>query len=96
MFEKQTDSEILSLKAAQEGPRCILIVGHRNAAIDVRDAFSGWFLRQFSNDAIIPTVYSLVVHKSYVYCGTAKDNILVFSFHVSIVLYTGWAKRNTL
>ncbi|XP_066257436.1 uncharacterized protein [Euwallacea similis] len=80
-FEEQTGKEILVIKASQEGPRQVLLIGHRNAPIFVRDAFSGLFLRQFSDDAIAPTVYSLTLHKSHIYCGTSKDNVLVFSFH---------------
>ncbi|XP_066152121.1 uncharacterized protein [Euwallacea fornicatus] len=80
-FEEQTGKEILVIKASQEGPRQVLLIGHRNAPIFVRDAFSGLFLRQFSDDAIAPTVYSLTLHKSNIYCGTSKDDILVFSFH---------------
>ncbi|KAH1015186.1 uncharacterized protein LOC109532896 isoform X1 [Dendroctonus ponderosae] len=79
--EKNTGSDILVVKAAQEGPRRILLVGHRNAPIYVRDAMSGLCLRNFSNEAIVPTVYSIIIKGSSLYCGTAKDNILVFSFH---------------
>lgn len=81
--EKKMGSDVLVVKAAQEGPRRILLVGHRNAPIYVRDAMSGLCLRSFSNEAITPTVYSIVINGSSLYCGTAKDNILVFSFHVS-------------
>lgn len=84
--ERTADAEILVIKAAQEGPRKILLVGHKHAPIFVRDALSGLHLRNFDNHAITPTVYSLVINKSELYCGTAQNNILIYSFHEGKVL----------
>lgn len=63
----------------------MLLIGHRHAEIYVRDAMSGLFLRSFGSTAVTPTVYSIVINQNNLYCGTAKDNILVFAFHVRVI-----------
>jgi hypothetical protein len=79
---------VLVLKAAQEGARRVLIVGTRNAPVCVRDAMSGLHLRTM-NEIVSPTVYTLLLENSMVYCGTTFHDILVFRFHVSESLSGG-------
>ena len=74
------------LKAAQEGARRVLLVGMRNAPVFVRDAMSGLRLRTMT-ESVTPTVYSLILENSMVYCGTTAHDILVYSFHVSLTIF---------
>lgn len=85
-MENNTYKDVLVLQAAQEGPRRVLLIGHRHAEIYVRDAMSGLVLRSFGSTAVTPTVYSIVISQNNLYCGTAKDNILVFAFHVRVIM----------
>ncbi|XP_030764768.1 uncharacterized protein LOC115889002 [Sitophilus oryzae] len=79
--EKNVGLCTMVIKATQEGPRKVLVVGYRGAPIYLRCAMSGLFLRYFSSDAISPTVYSLILENNFLYCGTPQQSILVFSFH---------------
>ncbi|RZB39308.1 uncharacterized protein BDFB_004782, partial [Asbolus verrucosus] len=78
--EKISKDRILVLKATQEGARRVLLVGTRNLPVCIRDAMSGLHMRTM-NEIVAPTVYSLLLENSLVYCGTTFHDILVFSFH---------------
>ncbi|XP_063905425.1 uncharacterized protein LOC135124351 [Zophobas morio] len=78
--DKISDDNVMVLKAAQEGARRVLLVGMRNAPVFVRDAMSGLRLRTMT-ESVTPTVYSLILENSMVYCGTTAHDILVYSFH---------------
>ncbi|XP_044265986.1 uncharacterized protein MAL13P1.304 [Tribolium madens] len=83
-FEDTISEEaVLVLKATQEGARRVLLVGSRNAQVCVKDAMSGLYLRTLGEWAgcVTPTVYSLLLENSLVYCGTMSHDILVFGFH---------------
>ncbi|CAH0550206.1 unnamed protein product [Brassicogethes aeneus] len=73
-------SNVMVLKATQEGARRILLVGSRHAPVCIRDAITGLHMRTLA-DHISPTVYSLLLERSLVYCGTTAHNVLVFSFN---------------
>ncbi|KAF7283927.1 hypothetical protein GWI33_022755 [Rhynchophorus ferrugineus] len=79
--EKHLGSSIMVIKAAWEGARKVLIIGCKQAPVHMRCAVTGLYLRNFSNDAISPTVYSMILDKTHLYCGTASNSILVFSFY---------------
>ncbi|XP_034936343.1 uncharacterized protein [Chelonus insularis] len=74
-----SDKPILALRASTEGPRKILIVASRNQPITIRDAQNGLFLRTISGQRN-HTVYSLLMDKNLVYCGTSNTSIPVFDF----------------
>lgn len=79
-YEEKFDSNpIFVLRATQEGARKVLIIGSRNSSVLVRDAMNGLHLRTL--DTMCPTVYSLILDKHYVYCGTTSYDILKFNFH---------------
>lgn len=80
--ETISGGSILVLKATQEGGRKVLLVGSRNSPVCIRDAMSGLHMRTMDG-LISPTVYSLLLDNSLVYCGTTFHDILVFKFHVS-------------
>ncbi|CAG9854422.1 unnamed protein product [Phyllotreta striolata] len=70
---------ILTIKATVEGARRVLLIGTRNSPIMIRDAMNGLLLRKIdTNDS---TVYSMVIHKNYIICGTQSFDILIFNFH---------------
>ncbi|KAJ8924001.1 hypothetical protein NQ315_006777 [Exocentrus adspersus] len=78
--DKFSDNSILVLKATLEGARRVLVVGSRNTAVCIRDAMTGLYMRIMEN-VISPTVYSLLIEKNLVYCGTTNHDILVYCFH---------------
>ncbi|XP_060527967.1 uncharacterized protein LOC132702991 isoform X2 [Cylas formicarius] len=80
-FEDKSMTNIHVIKAVQEGPRYVLLVGNRNAPVCVRDALSGLYLRNFSKDEMPVTVYSLLLERNLLYCGTTCKDILVYNFH---------------
>ncbi|KRT82302.1 hypothetical protein AMK59_4533, partial [Oryctes borbonicus] len=73
------DSNILAIKATQEGARRVIIVASRNTEITVRDAMSGLLLRVMDS-TFYPTVYAMLLIDNFVYCGTSQHDILVFTF----------------
>lgn len=82
-FDDMISSDsVLVLKATQEGARRVLLVGSRNAPVCVRDAMSGLRLRELGG-CVTPTVYSLLLENSMIYCGTTFHDVLVIRFHVS-------------
>ncbi|XP_028136743.1 uncharacterized protein LOC114331374 [Diabrotica virgifera virgifera] len=78
---------VFALWATQEGARMVLLVGSRNSAVVIRDAMSGLHLRTMEN-IIAPTVYSMIMERNLVFCGTTSHNILVFNFHNGKLLHT--------
>ncbi|XP_018569149.1 putative uncharacterized protein DDB_G0282133 [Anoplophora glabripennis] len=78
--DKYSHNSILVLKATQEGARRVLLIGSRNSPVCIRDAMTGLYMRTME-DVISPTVYSLILNKSLLYCGTTNHDILVYSFH---------------
>lgn len=76
------------IKAAWEGARKVVLIGCKQALVHVRCAMTGLYLRNFSDAVSSPTVYSLVLDKAHLYCGTASNSILVFSFYVSTSFIT--------
>lgn len=70
------------LKATTEGCRQVLVLASRQREIIIRDAFTGLLLRTMCEDQK-PTVYSLLIDRSYVYCGTSDKGISVLDFNVS-------------
>ncbi|KAF5274039.1 hypothetical protein FQR65_LT04437 [Abscondita terminalis] len=76
---KVSNSNILTIKAYQEGPRKVLIVAMRNSPVCVRDALSGLLLRTMQT-SFLPTVYTLLIDKNLIYCGTSQHDILVYTF----------------
>ncbi|XP_072390377.1 uncharacterized protein [Diabrotica undecimpunctata] len=78
---------VFALWATQEGARMVLLVGSRNSAVVIRDAMSGLHLRTMEN-IIAPTVYSMIMERNLVFCGTTSHNILVFDFHNGKLLHT--------
>lgn len=81
-IEKISEYNVLVLKAAKEGSRKVLLVATRNAPVSVRDAMSGLYMRDMETP-FLPTVYTLLLESSLVYCGTSQHDILVYTFHVS-------------
>lgn len=73
------------VKPTQEGARRVLLMGMKNEPVCIRDAMSGLHLRTMYH-LMIPTVYSLVLENSLVYCGTQNQDILVFNFNVKLHL----------
>lgn len=73
---------VLMVKATTEGSRQVLILASRKREIMVRDAFSGLLLRTMCEEQK-PTIYSLLLERSFVYCGTSDKGILVLDFNVS-------------
>lgn len=78
-----SQNNILAMKASQEGARRVLLVATRNSAVTVRDAMSGLLLREM-HAPIFPTVYTVLLDKNLVYCGTSQHDILVYTFDVRI------------
>ncbi|KAK4884305.1 hypothetical protein RN001_000576 [Aquatica leii] len=76
---KVSQTNILMIKASQEGPRKVLIVAMRNSPVCVRDAISGLLLRTMQT-SFSPTVYTLLIDKNLIYCGTSQHDILVYTF----------------
>ncbi|KAF5292388.1 hypothetical protein FQA39_LY03422 [Lamprigera yunnana] len=76
---KVSNFNILMMRAAQEGPRKILVVAMRNSPVCIRDAISGLLLRTMIT-SFSPTVYTLLIDKNLVYCGTSQHDILVYTF----------------
>lgn len=83
--DKYSNDSILVLKATQEGARRVLLIGSRNSPVCIRDAMTGLYMRTME-DVVSPTVYSLILEKNLLYCGTTNHDILVYSFHVSIII----------
>ncbi|XP_030756376.1 uncharacterized protein LOC115882451 [Sitophilus oryzae] len=79
--EKHIGLSIIVIKAVQEGSHKMLIVGYKGASIYIRCAMSSAYLRHFSREAIPRTVGSLILENNLLYCETAQQGILVFSFH---------------
>ncbi|GJQ86779.1 hypothetical protein Trydic_g5573 [Trypoxylus dichotomus] len=79
MSLKIYDSNILAIKATQEGARRVLIVASRSTEVTVRDAMSGLLLRTMDS-SFYPTVYTMLLINNSVYCGTSQHDILVFTF----------------
>ncbi|KAK5648999.1 hypothetical protein RI129_003891 [Pyrocoelia pectoralis] len=76
---KISSFNILMIKASLEGPRKILVVATRNSPVSIRDALSGLLLRTMES-SFSPTVYTLLIDRSMVYCGTSQHGILVYTF----------------
>ncbi|XP_066599763.1 titin homolog [Prorops nasuta] len=74
-----SERSVLALKATVEGPRRVLIVASRSQPITIRDAQTGLFLRTIASQTS-HTVYSLMRHNSFIYCGTSSTLIPVFDF----------------
>lgn len=72
------------IKATQEGSRQVLILASRKREIMVRDAFTGLLLRTMCEEQK-PTIYSLLLDRSMVYCGTSDKGILILDFNVRAV-----------
>ncbi|GLV43404.1 uncharacterized protein CBL_03946 [Carabus blaptoides fortunei] len=71
---------VLMIKATTEGSRQILILASRKREIMVRDAFTGLLLRTMCQEQR-PTIYSLYLDRSMVYCGTSDKGILILDFN---------------
>lgn len=80
---KISDTNVLVMRATQEGPRKVLVVATRNAAVSVRDALSGLLLRTLQTP-FFPTVYTLLFDRNLIYCGTSQHDILVYTFEVNL------------
>uniref|UniRef100_A0A1Y1MCW8 Uncharacterized protein n=1 Tax=Photinus pyralis TaxID=7054 RepID=A0A1Y1MCW8_PHOPY len=76
---KISNFNILMMKASTEGPRKILVVATRNSPVSIRDALSGLLLRTMET-SFSPTVYTLLIDKNLIYCGTSQHDILVYTF----------------
>lgn len=80
--ENFNEGTILSLKAAVEGPRRILLIATEDAPVCIRDAMTGLCLRVLARH-ITNSVNTLFCDKNLVYCGTNRGKVFVLSFHVS-------------
>uniref|UniRef100_T1PDX9 YWTD domain protein n=1 Tax=Musca domestica TaxID=7370 RepID=T1PDX9_MUSDO len=74
-----TESSILTIKAAKEGARKVLIVSSKGNLIHVRDASSGLLLRTFDVPDCI-NIYSILLNDGLLYCGTQKKEIRKYDF----------------
>lgn len=84
--QKISDSNVLVIKATMEGARRVLLVALKQSPVCVRDAMSGLLMRNMEAP-FSPSVYTILLDKNYVYCGTSKHDILVYNFYVSIAIY---------
>lgn len=71
----------MAIKATKEGPRKILIVAARASQINIRDAVSGLLLRIIEVPEKI-TVYSLLIDRGVLHCGTNQNELISFDFTV--------------
>lgn len=71
----------MAIKATLEGARRVLLVASRNTQITVRDAMSGLLMRTLDS-TFNPTVYTILLENSTIYCGTSQHDILVYTFQV--------------
>lgn len=71
----------MAIKATKEGPRKILIVAARASQINIRDAVSGLLLRIIEVPEKI-TVYSLMIDRGILHCGTNQNELISFDFTV--------------
>lgn len=82
---KFSDQSILALRALKEGPRKVLLVAARSENVTVKDAQTGLLLRTLTGPKM--TVYTLLYEDGKVYCGTSSNQVQVFDYAVSIILY---------
>lgn len=69
------------IKATNEGARKVLLVALKQSPVCVRDAMSGLLMRRMEA-SFSPSVYTILLEKNLVYCGTSKHDILVHNFYV--------------
>lgn len=79
-YRKISNQSILVIKTSREGGRRVLIIAPRNEPVSVRDAMTGLLLRYVSNTAIKPTIFSILLLDSIVYCGTVQKTISGYDF----------------
>lgn len=84
--DKISDSNVLVIKATTEGTRRVLLVALKQSPVCVRDAMSGLLMRNMDT-TFLPSVYTILLDRNLVYCGTSKHDILVHNFHVSSVFF---------
>lgn len=80
--EQIANRVIYALKATMEGARQVLLVASECAAICVRDAMSGLYMRSL-DIKFTTTIYSLLIERKTVFCGTVGQDIVAYSFYVS-------------
>lgn len=81
--ERISDSNVMVIKATNEGARRVLLVAFKQSPVCVRDAMSGLLMRNMDTPSS-PSVYALLLEKNLLYCGASKQGIFVHNFHVII------------